>query len=109
MGTEDCVHPRHAQPSVRTSAEQTQDKVVLSVKPGAAEGQTGTFPQGTDILKGVFVRIFGVNCFVRGKINGLRCSGETIHTENSYKYSLEDIRALGKRAGLTLSRTWFDR
>jgi uncharacterized SAM-dependent methyltransferase len=34
---------------------------------------------------------------------------ETLHTENSYKYSLEDIRALGKSAGLTLSRTWFDR
>ncbi len=34
---------------------------------------------------------------------------ETIHTENSYKYSLEDIRALGRHAGLTLSRTWFDR
>jgi L-histidine N-alpha-methyltransferase len=34
---------------------------------------------------------------------------ETIHTENSYKYSIEDIRALGQYAGLTLSRTWFDR
>lgn len=34
---------------------------------------------------------------------------ETLHTENSYKYSLEDIRTLGKRAGLILSRTWFDR
>ena len=36
-------------------------------------------------------------------------AGETIHTENSYKYSIEDIRALGRRAGLNLSRTWFDR
>jgi L-histidine Nalpha-methyltransferase len=36
-------------------------------------------------------------------------AGETIHTENSYKYSIEDIRALGRHAGLTLSRTWFDR
>jgi len=36
-------------------------------------------------------------------------AGETIHTENSYKYSIEDIRALGRYAGLTLSRTWFDR
>jgi len=34
---------------------------------------------------------------------------ETIHTENSYKYSIEDIRALGRHVGLTLSRTWFDR
>jgi len=36
-------------------------------------------------------------------------AGETIHTENSYKYSLADIRALGHCAGLALSRTWFDR
>ena len=36
-------------------------------------------------------------------------AGETIHTENSYKYSLEDIRALGHRADLALHRTWFDR
>ena len=36
-------------------------------------------------------------------------AGETIHTENSYKYSIENIRALGRHAGLTLSRTWFDR
>lgn len=36
-------------------------------------------------------------------------AGETIHTENSYKYSVEDIRGLGRSAGLTLSRTWFDR
>lgn len=36
-------------------------------------------------------------------------AGETIHTENSYKYSIEDIHALGRHAGLTLSRTWFDR
>jgi len=35
--------------------------------------------------------------------------GETIHTENSYKYSVDDIRALGHTAHLTLSRTWFDR
>jgi dimethylhistidine N-methyltransferase len=36
-------------------------------------------------------------------------AGETIHTENSYKYSLEDICALGRHAGLILGRTWFDR
>jgi dimethylhistidine N-methyltransferase len=36
-------------------------------------------------------------------------AGETIHTESSYKYSLEDIRALGQHAGLTLRRAWFDR
>jgi len=36
-------------------------------------------------------------------------AGETIHTENSYKYSVEDISALGRRAHLALHRTWFDR
>jgi L-histidine Nalpha-methyltransferase len=33
---------------------------------------------------------------------------ETIHTENSYKYSLDDIRDLGYQANLMLRRTWFD-
>jgi uncharacterized SAM-dependent methyltransferase len=36
-------------------------------------------------------------------------AGETIHTENSYKYSVEDVRDMGRRAHLTLQRTWFDR
>jgi L-histidine N-alpha-methyltransferase len=36
-------------------------------------------------------------------------AGETMHTENSYKYSIEDIRTLGQHTGLTLSRAWFDR
>lgn len=34
--------------------------------------------------------------------------GETIHTENSYKYSVEEINDMGKRANLALHRTWFD-
>lgn len=36
-------------------------------------------------------------------------AGETIHTENSYKYSVEEVRDMGRRAHLTLQRTWFDR
>ena len=35
-------------------------------------------------------------------------AGETIHTENSCKYTVEEIEALGQQAGLHLSRTWFD-
>ncbi|HZZ64981.1 MAG TPA: L-histidine N(alpha)-methyltransferase [Candidatus Baltobacteraceae bacterium] len=34
---------------------------------------------------------------------------ERIHTESSYKYSLEDIEALGVEAKLSLKRTWMDR
>ncbi|HKU69146.1 MAG TPA: L-histidine N(alpha)-methyltransferase, partial [Candidatus Baltobacteraceae bacterium] len=34
--------------------------------------------------------------------------GETIHTESSYKYSGDDLKALGKAAGLNLQRTWTD-
>lgn len=34
--------------------------------------------------------------------------GERIHTESSYKYDLRDLDALGKAAGLRLSRTWTD-
>ncbi len=35
-------------------------------------------------------------------------AGETIHTENSYKYDIDDVRALGWQANLRLHRTWFD-
>jgi L-histidine Nalpha-methyltransferase len=36
-------------------------------------------------------------------------AGETIHTENSYKYSVEEVQALGAQAHLQLERTWRDR
>jgi L-histidine Nalpha-methyltransferase len=35
-------------------------------------------------------------------------AGETIHTENSYKYDLEALAALAKATGFTPSRVWFD-
>jgi dimethylhistidine N-methyltransferase len=35
-------------------------------------------------------------------------ANETVHTENSYKYDVEDIRILAQRAHLTLRQTWFD-
>jgi uncharacterized SAM-dependent methyltransferase len=35
-------------------------------------------------------------------------AGETIHTENSYKYDIDEIRTLAQRAHLTLQHTWFD-
>jgi len=35
-------------------------------------------------------------------------NGETIHTENSYKYSLPQIRQLASAAGLDLVKTWQD-
>ena len=34
--------------------------------------------------------------------------GETIHTENSYKYSVEGFRALCRQAGWTPRRVWLD-
>jgi len=34
--------------------------------------------------------------------------GETIHTENSYKFSLDDFAALARRAGFAQDRTWSD-
>jgi len=33
---------------------------------------------------------------------------ETIHTESSYKYTVDDVRDLGYQAHLVLRRTWFD-
>jgi L-histidine Nalpha-methyltransferase len=36
-------------------------------------------------------------------------AGESIHTENSYKYSLEEFAALAARAGWRAERAWTDR
>lgn len=36
-------------------------------------------------------------------------AGESIHTENSYKYSTESFTALATEAGLVRARSWFDR
>lgn len=36
-------------------------------------------------------------------------AGESIHTENSYKYSAEGFRALAARAGFAAKRLWLDR
>jgi uncharacterized SAM-dependent methyltransferase len=33
---------------------------------------------------------------------------ETIHTESSHKYSVDEVRDLGSQAGLVLRRSWFD-
>ena len=33
---------------------------------------------------------------------------ETIHTESSYKYTVDEVRDLGYQADLALRRTWFD-
>ena len=34
--------------------------------------------------------------------------GETIHTENSYKYSVEEFSALAADAGFRAARVWLD-
>jgi uncharacterized SAM-dependent methyltransferase len=34
--------------------------------------------------------------------------GETIHTENSYKYGIEEFQALAGRAGFTPVKVWTD-
>lgn len=36
-------------------------------------------------------------------------AGESIHTENSYKYSVDEFRALARRAGFKGERLWLDR
>jgi dimethylhistidine N-methyltransferase len=35
-------------------------------------------------------------------------AGESIHTENSYKYSVEGFRALARRAGFSGAKVWLD-
>jgi L-histidine N-alpha-methyltransferase len=49
----------------------------------------------------------------KAKIDHLRlevdfAEGETIHTENSYKYSPAEIDTLAAAAGLELERIWLD-
>jgi dimethylhistidine N-methyltransferase len=36
-------------------------------------------------------------------------AGESVHTENSYKYSADEFRALAKRAGFRAEKLWLDR
>jgi len=35
-------------------------------------------------------------------------AGEAVHTENSYKYSSEEITSLAERSGMLLERQWLD-
>lgn len=35
--------------------------------------------------------------------------GETLHTENSYKYSVDEFKQLARSAGWNLQSTWYDR
>jgi L-histidine Nalpha-methyltransferase len=48
------------------------------------------------------VHISGIDLAVEFK------QGESIHTENSYKYSVEDFRELALATGFQLERSWFD-
>jgi L-histidine Nalpha-methyltransferase len=48
---------------------------------------------------------------VRIRSMGLRAdfeAGELIHTENSYKYRLEDLATLAEETGFRVSHSWFD-
>lgn len=45
---------------------------------------------------------------VKGKMFRFH-EGETIHTENSYKYSVEEFTALARKAGMTLKKHWTDK
>jgi uncharacterized SAM-dependent methyltransferase len=44
---------------------------------------------------------------VRGRSFHFR-AGETIHTENSYKYSIDEFQALARAAGFTPQTCWTD-
>jgi uncharacterized SAM-dependent methyltransferase len=34
--------------------------------------------------------------------------GETIHTENSHKFDIEQLSTLARETGFRLERTWYD-
>ena len=45
------------------------------------------------------------------KVNGSSIrfdKGETLHTENSYKYTLQDFESLSNAAGFSLQKSWLD-
>jgi uncharacterized SAM-dependent methyltransferase len=45
------------------------------------------------------------------RVNGHSCpfrSGETIHTENSYKYSTDEFFDLAERSGFSPASVWID-
>ena len=45
------------------------------------------------------------------KLDGTAISfskGETIHTENSYKYAIDEVRSLAARAGFHSAQIWTD-
>jgi dimethylhistidine N-methyltransferase len=44
---------------------------------------------------------------IRGRAFAFR-RGESIHTENSHKFSLEDFRDIAAQAGLSVERVWLD-
>ncbi len=47
--------------------------------------------------------------FIAGlSLNIAFACGETIHTENSYKFTMPMVRAIAENGGLTLERTWSD-
>ena len=48
------------------------------------------------------VEISGINLEVKFD------AGESIHTENSYKYGVDDLRHLATATGFDLNRSWFD-
>lgn len=48
------------------------------------------------------VKVSGINLEVEFE------AGESIHTENSYKYSVDDLRHLATATGFDLDRSWFD-
>jgi L-histidine Nalpha-methyltransferase len=51
----------------------------------------------------------GAQTVTLGKHRFRFASGETIHTENSYKYSLDGFRELAARAGFRGAKVWTDR
>ena len=52
-------------------------------------------------------RLFGDGLVVDGQEFRLD-EGETIHTENSYKYSIEEFQDLARCAGYRAPRVWTD-
>ena len=59
------------------------------------------------VVHGVSNQVRSISTVLRGQTFRFT-EGETIHTENSYKYTVEGFARLAESAGLSLQQSWLD-
>ena len=84
-----------------------QDELGAEIEPGAFAHQA--FYNGTDSrIEMHLVSTKNTTLTIDGKAFSFHL-GDSIHTENSYKYSVEEFQELAERAGFDVEHVWIDR